>query len=402
MHDWLDRVRTAFAAVRARWSVPLTPSVSVNLDAARWIAATLVLIYHLRINVLVDPLHAGSAYAGLAGQTLYLLTMEGNQAVMWFFVISGYLVGGSVVSQMCRDKFSFSDFALHRATRLYVVLIPALLVGFALDFMRIKTFGMSFSPPAGGETAASYTLATFGANLVFLQTLAAPTLGSNNPLWSLANEAWYYAVFPLLLAPFMTGRPKILRGGLFFLALAIIVVGFHANKGMVTLFSAWILGVAVRLAPIRLMSSISAAWLVAAVAIFTYPLVKGHMPHIVPALAFTNVLLTASHDKGHSSSRYASFHAKLAGFSFSLYLVHAPMLHFLLTKVFGQSNPYIGLPIGWPALGIGSALFLALYAYAWVFSLLTERNTDTIRRWVVGRTPDFKTLSRDAGANPVA
>ena len=40
--------------------------------------------------------------------------------------------------------------------------------------------------------------ATFWGNLVFLQTILVPTYGTNALLWSLANEFWYYMLFPLL------------------------------------------------------------------------------------------------------------------------------------------------------------------------------------------------------------
>lgn len=388
-----DRLRALISAASAKCAVPLSASVSLNLDAARWIAAGFVVLYHLGINVLVDPETNPASYAGIGGQIVYLLSMAGPRAVMWFFVISGYLVGGSVITQINRKSFKFSNFAIHRATRLYVVLIPALLAGVTLDLLRIAAFGISTAPAAGGETAASYTIKTFAGNLAFLQTLVTPTLGSNNPLWSLANEAWYYAVFPLLLAPFLPKKSIILRSVLFVLALVIIVAGFHANRTMVMLSSAWLIGAFARLAPFRLMSSLPFAWLIAGVVTLALPLIKGgHLLLLndIPPLALANVLVTAAHDKRVPSRVAAQCNTALAGFSFSVYLVHAPMLHFLLTRLHGQSNPRLDLPISWNALAIGGALFAAIYFYAWGFSLLTERHTEAIRDWVVNRVDTIR------------
>src|SRR5207302_8969523 len=42
----------------------------------------------------------------------------------------------------------------------------------------------------------------FLGNLLGLQTVCVPSFGSNGPLWSLANEWWYYCFFILLVAPF--------------------------------------------------------------------------------------------------------------------------------------------------------------------------------------------------------
>jgi peptidoglycan/LPS O-acetylase OafA/YrhL len=45
--------------------------------------------------------------------------------------------------------------------------------------------------------APNYTATTFVGNLAFLQTIAVPIFGTNGPMWSLANEFWYYLIFPL-------------------------------------------------------------------------------------------------------------------------------------------------------------------------------------------------------------
>jgi len=35
-------------------------------------------------------------------------------------------------------------------------------------------------------------------NLGFVQTVSVPVYGTNGPLWSLANEFWYYVMFSLI------------------------------------------------------------------------------------------------------------------------------------------------------------------------------------------------------------
>src|SRR6185369_2558000 len=85
------------------------------------------------------------------------------------------------------------------------VLIPALVLTAALDMAR-------------GEGP---NLLVALANAVFLQTIAAPTFGSDAPLWSLAYEFWYYVMFPLLMLVLLgTGsRPARIAAVLAFIAI---------------------------------------------------------------------------------------------------------------------------------------------------------------------------------------
>jgi peptidoglycan/LPS O-acetylase OafA/YrhL len=133
---------------------------------------------------------------------LYAPANCGSPAVFWFFVISGYLVGGSVIAEIAQtSSFDFRRYLINRMTRLYVVLLPALALGALLDSVRIATWGANAH--AGFENAASLSGVTLIGNIFYLQTIVVSTFGSNYPLWSLANEFWYYVTFPLLLAPLM-------------------------------------------------------------------------------------------------------------------------------------------------------------------------------------------------------
>jgi peptidoglycan/LPS O-acetylase OafA/YrhL len=130
----------------------------------------------------------------------------GNEAVMIFFVLSGYLVGGGVLRALSRNTWSWRDYLIKRLTRLYVVLIPALLLGVALDFaglyLRPSPTSIYAGPP--GQTllhdvADRLTLPVIAGNAVFLQGARVRTAGTNVSLWSLTNEFWYYIAFQVLL-----------------------------------------------------------------------------------------------------------------------------------------------------------------------------------------------------------
>ena len=84
-----------------------------------------MVLSHLRGFVFVD-FHAVD-HPGLVWSGFYFVTGFGHQAVMVFFVLSGFLVGGTVVSRVDAGQWSWIDYAITRMTRLWIVLLPALL-----------------------------------------------------------------------------------------------------------------------------------------------------------------------------------------------------------------------------------------------------------------------------------
>src|SRR5262245_43740160 len=99
----------------------LSKTVSVHLDVIRGVAAVAVLGGHIRGLFFAE-------YNQLAAHPLWVTVMYGvtslgHQAVMVFFVLSGFLVGGSVLKNL--DNWSWRDYLINRLTRLYVVLLPA-------------------------------------------------------------------------------------------------------------------------------------------------------------------------------------------------------------------------------------------------------------------------------------
>ena len=170
------------------------------LDAVRGISAFLVCAGHLRVAAMVDFRQIEDP--GWLNTLFYFLTALGHQAVIIFFVLSGFFVGGSLLNS--GRNFSFVSYALARIVRLWVVLIPALALTLLLD----SVLAVQFPEVLAGElkdlwntgpTVGSYSadIRTFAGNMLFLQTILVPVFGTNGPLWSLANEFWYYVMFPL-------------------------------------------------------------------------------------------------------------------------------------------------------------------------------------------------------------
>src|SRR5208282_4394039 len=93
-------------------------------DLIRGLAALGVVYCHARV-LLIQSVSNGIRPID---RVLYLLSGYGHSAVMVFFVLSGYLVGGSVVRATTSGRWSWGDYLLARGVRLYLVLVPALLL----------------------------------------------------------------------------------------------------------------------------------------------------------------------------------------------------------------------------------------------------------------------------------
>src|SRR5579875_1508702 len=108
---------------------------SVLLDLVRGLAAVLVLLSHWKVMFFVD-------YPKIPGERWqfavpYVLCDAGHQAVVIFFVLSGYLIAGSVRRSLNRGQGSWGSYMVHRLSRLWVVLIPGLAIGALLDWIGI-------------------------------------------------------------------------------------------------------------------------------------------------------------------------------------------------------------------------------------------------------------------------
>lgn len=347
------------------------------LDLTRAFAAGLVVLYHARIYVL------GGMPTSIGGIIAYSVTNCGFPAVLWFFVISGYLVGGSVLADIEAGRVNFGRYFINRMTRLWIVLLPALVLVYALDSLRIDALGINVH--AGYEATTSLAPRVFVGNALFLQTILVPTYGSNWALWSLACEFWYYLVFPLLLAHLMTTRMWLYRLGMLVTGVFLLLFLLRENVGLVWLFLVWCIGVGARALPGCLVKSEMLAWLAAIGAMLVYPyahLILGPLATIAAAIAF-GCAINATHGNPSKWRKYGKAVKTFGAFSYSLYLVHLPVQHYLLTMPRHNADPFLSLPpFSWTAVAAIVGLVVASYAAAFAFSLMTERHTQWLRNRV--------------------
>lgn len=306
-------------------------TTSIYLDAVRLSAALLVVLTHL-------------AYPRFSGGLLLPLRTFGNDAVMVFFVLSGYVIAYTAAT---RDR-DLGTYALNRCARLYSVALPAVLVTWGLDQIGqwldpalYEGFWYQASDPWQRVLAAL----TF-TNEMWFQSLR---LFTNGPYWSLGYEFWYYALF---------------AAGWYFRgwrrwALTIVIGAFIGPK-ILLLLPVWLLGVWVY--RVNTQRPLGAAWgallWLGSIALYVAFRASGMREalldfsylqfgrHFVEAeLRWSNEFLSSYFIGPLVAANFIGFHAfshhcapllarvgplvrDWAGYTFSIYLFHYPVMQF--------------------------------------------------------------------------
>lgn len=369
------------------------------LDIIRGISALAVCLGHLRNVLLVD--YGALVNPGILLKALYAITSFGHQSVMVFFVLSGYFVGGGVLR--AGVKFMWRDYLSSRLTRLWVVLIPCLVLTWCIDqivnsYAPLALSGSNFdiwhSGPKPGEYSAS--VPTFIGNLFFLQTILSPVFGSNGPLWSLANEFWYYMLFPLIVFTLgIAGSEKLVFRGLSFVFMALLLWWLPYN--VLDGFVIWMMGVAIYLLQPWIRSLKPA--LVTAVGGFgllQFSLALGYSksnqwiermdinPDLLVGLTFS-ILCLAMTSRPFPESRYpvvAFLSRTLSEMSYSLYISHFPLVILIASIAYGSAKlmptgVVLAQFMGWCFVLIGFGFLVY-----WSFESRTFRIRTIVRNWI--------------------
>ena len=361
---------------------------NITMDFIRGISAVLVCGGHLRAAMFVD--FNGLEQSSILNKTFYFITSLGHEAVMVFFVLSGFFVGGSVLSK--RLKFKFDGYLIARLSRLWTVLIPALVFTFLMDLITIHFYpsvlaGDYYSVLISGPKSATYSasLETFFANITFLQSVYSPVYGSNGPLWSLTYEFWYYIAFPLLTIIFgvvkMSNVKKVIA------ALILFVITYYFAAHLLLGFIIWMLGVAVYLIYSKDLLKLG-YWFtftsffifIASLAYSKAPLsIPGFLHHtdLVVGLAFMLFLISLRNiEKQAWVDKYLSkFSFWLSDLSYTLYVIHFPVLMLLYGHFYKNEQEVLSPTTFIVFLGWLVALIILSRGFWYVF----ERNTPIIR-----------------------
>ena len=313
---------------------------AIYLDLIRGLAALIVVLDH-----------APTVF------NLPYLPRWGHQAVMVFFVLSGYVICHTADTRETSPR----AFIVARFARLWSVLLPAMVLTVFCDVMG-RLIG--HHQGAYAFVPANLPLIRVGAVLVFLsESWVSIQPLSNGVVWSLCAEFWYYMLF----AAWVFVPPGRMR------KIALVVAVLLAGHKALLLLPIWLMGVALQRS--RLLRRFSfrtnialwfggllvASWIVATHA---YNPAINLMKHLVSPWVFTQLaqarvfwldwvfgFAIAAHLLGARDvanylpmERIAVPVRWCAGISFAAYLFHVPLLHFW-AAILGRSHGWLGIAL---------------------------------------------------------
>jgi peptidoglycan/LPS O-acetylase OafA/YrhL len=147
------------------------------LQSLRGLAALMVLAGH--VLLLVPPRPMTTAMSSLFQQ---------NSAVIFFYVLSGYVLGESL-----RRDASFGAFVVKRLTRLLPVFWLAVFVGATISMLI-------WGPPiAGGSDWLNGSRQGSASSWEIIKNLLGYTVSMNGPLWSVQVELFMIPILPIMV-----------------------------------------------------------------------------------------------------------------------------------------------------------------------------------------------------------
>lgn len=321
---------------------------------------------------------------------------NGQDYVIVFFVLSGFVITWSVDN---KPDLNFNQYLFARLTRLWTVVIPALAIGFALDYwgrsINSTTYESIF---LDDHLLAKYLLSASFLNECWFLSVRP---GSNSPIWSLSYEFFYYLIFGLVMF-LPTLKKKILAGA---------IGSLFAGPKILILFPCWLVGVfAYKACKYWRTNTIISLLLIIPSAGFLIHRMTERWSHWHPwdiqGLGLPPLFYSAKYFDDYSTAMalgllifgcsrwfklsddrktfFGSFFKHLAGCSFSLYVIHFPLMAFISALSASGNLPYLSLST--------AILLVLLLCYA--FSFPFERPLRSYRSLALS---SFPFLSRKCG-----
>jgi len=307
----------------------------------------------------------------LSGGFLWQLQAFGHDAVIVFFVLSGFVIQHIVTN----SERTLLDYSAARLGRLYSVVLPAIVLTVLCDVI-----GTHFNPSVYDMAREPQPFLRGLAGVLFLSDSWGWNLDllSNSAYWSLPYEFFYYVLFGVAI--FSRGAMR--------LAL-LIVVALVAGPNILVLLPIWLFGVVAY----RITTTVSISvrfgfvlWATSGLGVLGMGILEfvGAVPRLngflLPYLFspfdyFTGILVAinifaASFLPLHLA-RFSKPIAACAGSTFALYLFHVPLLHLAAAFV----------PTYWSAIERGLTISTFALTVSVALSAVTEKRKSEWRSY---------------------
>jgi peptidoglycan/LPS O-acetylase OafA/YrhL len=347
-----------------------------SLDGLRGVAAVVVLLHHWLL--IARPSLEGTLSWAIISQSPVKLLTAGNEAVLVFFVLSGLVV----VLPVFRAGFSWMGFLSARVVRLYGPVIAALLLSVVLILLVPRD---PSTMPEGSWMAETHAGGVSWPAFFAQATLVPRQYPLDNPLWSLHWELLYSILLPFATALALLVRRWALTA--VFVCCALSLTGRIVEQSELLYFPIFLMGtiMAARMPDLLawverprarwfmpLFAALSVILLIASWLARPFAPSGSELSHVLWALAAPGAagVVVVSLAWAPAIRLFETRVIQWLGrISFSLYLVHVPILATLAFAFGAEQWAIVGL-IGIP---------LNLLA-AWVFYQLVEARIHQVAR----------------------
>lgn len=274
-----------------------------------------------------------------------------SSAVIIFFFLSGFTIAWLCDSRKMNSGYSYQNFLFDRACRIFIPLIPVLLLYAVLEYFFYRSTEHPYPK--------SYDVKTFFENVFLLlpEPFSNDTFGTNRPLWSVAQEWWLY-IFYGVIALTISNTHRYLKWGLMALfgaSLSFVVldvIGKGKDLGIIWFIGAgtWFLikkGVA---NPIK--TYVLTITTAIAIALMFIPAIWPEdgtysVPWnlIVTAPLILTTILASRFKSALIPSPAAGTIEYMGQYSYTLYLCHYPLMEFVSRAEFFRESPWTGFSV---------------------------------------------------------
>jgi peptidoglycan/LPS O-acetylase OafA/YrhL len=362
---------------------------TVFLDGLRGLAALYVVLGHARL-LLWEGYSSGYAlhpasYSKLQKLLVYAISSVafGHEAVLFFFVLSGLVIHLRYSRHLKQSpqsaRFGWLDYCYRRVRRLYPPLLFAMAVTFCVDHAGMANHfsiysGTSAYPGITESIHTNYGTPVFLGNLAFfmeghpLKGVYIPAWGTDGPLWSLKYEWWFYMIYPLF---WLLTRRSITLATTVMAGLAILAVWpqywpVPLLSEVMAMMGTWWIGALladvltgrIRM-PLRWLALLT---LFLPIGLIAKPHVGSLLDSYLWAFGFAGLICAGFELQNRGYSLWVLNRLRILGdMSYTLYIVHLPILVFLSGLIMARNGGRLPRHFGFVVLG---TLLVVAVAYA--------------------------------------
>ena len=359
------------------------------LDLIRFTAAFLVVIRHVRCEMLQTYSMLQPESQNVFTQMMYYVTGMGKTGVLIFFILSGFLVGGKNLSRALAGNISIKNYIIDRAVRIGVPLLGSLILVLLVDQIQV-VFDIDDKEVSYGLVARHSVMEILG-NMFGLQGVLVGDAGG--VFWTLAYEIWFYVLIGGALAVmYKTNKESIKYIGWGIICLALLVFSFLEFVWLTILMS----GVMAyyfskRPMPERFFRTALVCFICLIIIMpfasetHTSRFVLKIPSEVLEVLAgFSGAVVVGGLVNYRPRRRFAcrinNAGTFLASFSYSLYLTHYQVIRIMRTVGIEQYN-YISIK----TIAIFVCEVVACMLFAYLFYSITEKQTNSINNYIKSR-----------------